>query len=62
MEFMFSEENKVDGHNDSNKEVNFIQQIQQIHEETYDQLEKIQAKYKMRHDKHPMYHHFQVSD
>ena len=32
MDFMFGEEDKEDGHDDSNKEVKFIQRIQHIHE------------------------------
>ena len=40
----------------------FIQRIQNIHEAVKDQLEKIQAKYKMCHDKHRVDHYFQVGD
>ena len=62
MDFIFGEKDKVDGNDDTNKEVKFIQQIQQIHEAVQHQLEKSQAKYKMRHDKHRLDHHFQVGD
>lgn len=40
MEFMLGEEDKVDGHDDSNNVVKIIQCIQQIHEVVQDQLEK----------------------
>ena len=36
--------------------------MQQVHEVVRDQLVKSQYKYKMRHDKHRMDHHFQVGD
>ena len=62
MDFMFGEEDKMGEHDDANKVVNFIQWIQQINEAVQDQLEKIQAKYKMHHDKHRVDHHFQVGD
>jgi hypothetical protein len=58
MDFMFGEEDKEDGHDDANKAIKFIQRIQKIHEAVQDQLEKSQAKYKMRHDKHRVDHHF----
>lgn len=40
MDFMFGEEDKVDGHEDKNKEVHLIHRIQQIHEVVQNQLEK----------------------
>ena len=58
MEFIFSEESNEDGHEDGDKEINFIQTIQKIHEVVRDQLEKRQAKYKIRQDKHNMDHRF----
>jgi hypothetical protein len=40
----------------------FIEQIQSIHQMVQEQLEKSQAKYKTRHDKHRVDHSFQVGD
>ena len=62
MDFMFGEEDKVDGHGDSNKAVKFIQWIQRMHEALQDQSEKSQAKYKICHDKHLVDHQLQVGD
>ena len=62
MDSMFDEEDEEDGHGDSKKAIKFIQRIQKIHEVVHDQLEKSQAMYKMRHDKHRMDHCFQVGD
>jgi hypothetical protein len=62
MEFSFREENKEDEKNDTDKAKRFIQRIQQVHQEVHEQLEKIQAKYKVRHDKHRVDHQFQVGD
>ena len=62
MDFVFGEEDKVDGRDDSRKAVKFIQRIQQINEAVWDYLEKSQAKYKLRHDKHRVDHHFHVGD
>jgi hypothetical protein len=53
---------------DSNEERNedrahkFIQRIQQVHQAVREKLEKIQAQYKARHDKHKVDHQFQVRD
>jgi hypothetical protein len=53
---------------DSNEERNedrahkFIQRIQQVHQAVREQLEKSQAQYKARHDKHRVDHQFQVGD
>ena len=52
----------VDGHSDVDKATKFIEQIQEIHQAVQEQLEKSQAKYKARHDKHRMEHSFQVGD
>ena len=62
MDFVFSQEAREDGHNDANKEMKFIQKIQKVHEVVQEQSKKSQAKYKMRHDKHRVDHHFQVGD
>jgi hypothetical protein len=40
----------------------FIQRIQQIHQVVMEQLEKSQAQYKARHEKHMVDHKFQVGD
>ena len=53
---------------DSNEEINedmarkFIQRIQQVHQAVKEQLEKSQAQYKSRHEKHRVDHQFQVGD
>ena len=53
---------------DSNEEINedeahkFIQRIQQVHQAVREQLEKSQAQYKARHDKHRVDHQIQVGD
>ena len=46
-------------HDDLNKLVMFIQWIQHIHAAVQDQLEKSQAKYIIRHDKHQVNHQLQ---
>jgi hypothetical protein len=40
----------------------FIQRIQQVHQAVIEQLDKIQAQYKSRHDNHRVDHQFQVGD
>ena len=62
MDFVFGKDRAVDGHSDVDKATKFIEQIQEIHQPVQEQLEKIQAKYKARHDKHQMEHSFQVGD
>jgi hypothetical protein len=52
----------ADGCNDADKAKKFIQKIQLVHQVVHEQLEKSQAKYKARHDKHWVDHHFQVGD
>ena len=42
----------VDGHNNVDKATKFIEKIQGIHQVVQERLEKSQAKYKARHDKH----------
>ena len=44
------------------KQTKFIEQIQEIHQAVQEQMEKSQAKYKARHDKHRIEHSFQVVD
>ena len=52
----------VNGHNDVDMATRFIEQIQEIHRAVQEQLEKSQAQYKARHDKHRMEHSFHVGD
>jgi hypothetical protein len=62
MDFSFGEASKEDGQDDTDKVERFIQRIQQVHQAVQEQLEKSQAKYKARHDKHQVDHQFQVGD
>jgi len=62
MESYFGEVSKEDGHDDIDKAKRFIQKIQQVHQAVQEQLEKIQAKYKARHEKHRVDHQFEVGD
>jgi len=52
LDFFFGEDTIVEGHIDVDKATRFIEQIQEIHQAVQEQLEKSQAKYKARHDKH----------
>ena len=47
---------------DEDKSRRFIQRVQQVHQAVQEQLEKSQAQYKARHDKHRVDHQFQVGD
>ena len=47
---------------DVDRATRFIEQIQEIHQAVQEQLEKSQAKYKDKHDKHRMEHSFQAGD
>ena len=62
MDFVFSHEAEEDGYDNADKAMKFIQKIQKVHEAVKEHLEKSQAKYKMRHDKHRVDHHFKVGD
>lgn len=62
MDFVFGKDIAVDGHSDVNKATKFIEQIEEIHWEIQEQLEKNKAKYKARHAKHRIEHTFQVGD
>jgi hypothetical protein len=62
LDFVFGKDIAVDGHSDVDKAMQLIQQIQLVHQVVQEQLEKSQAKYKARHDKHRVHHHFQVGD
>jgi hypothetical protein len=56
MDFSFGEASKEDGQDDDDKDKMFIQRIYQVHRVVQEQLEKIQVKYKERHDKHRVDH------
>ncbi|XP_059070907.1 uncharacterized protein LOC131861613 [Cryptomeria japonica] len=62
MEFSFGKDDVEDGRHDAKKALQFIQKVQAVHQEVEAQLEKSQAKYKARHDKHCIDHHFQVGN
>ena len=62
LDFVFEKYIVVDGHNDVDKAIHFIEQIQLVHQRVQEQLEKSKAKYKTRHDKHMVDHDFQVGD
>jgi hypothetical protein len=62
LDFIFGKDISIDGQYDIDRAENFIEQIQSIHQVVQEQLEKSQAKYKMRHDKHHVDHSFQVGD
>jgi hypothetical protein len=62
LDFIFGEDIVVDGQYDIDREEKFIEKIQSIHQVVQEQLEKSQAKYKTRHDKHRVDHSFQVGD
>ena len=62
LDFVFGKETTVEGHSDVDRATRFIEQIQEIHQVVQEQLEKSQAKYKARHDKHRMEHSFHVGD
>jgi hypothetical protein len=60
--FIFGKYIAVDGKYDIDRAEKFIEQIQSIHQVVQEKLEKSQAKYKMRHDKHRVDHSFEVCD
>jgi hypothetical protein len=47
---------------EDDKATQFIEQIQHIHQQVQDILQKSNAKYKQRHDQHRVPHKFQVGD
>ena len=57
MDFSFGKD-AVDGHHDADKALKFIQRIQAVQQAVQEQLEKSQAKYKARNDKHRVDHQF----
>jgi hypothetical protein len=62
LDFIFGKEIVIDGQYDIDRAEKFIEQIQLVHRMVQEQLEKSQAKYKTRHDKHHVDHSFQVED
>jgi hypothetical protein len=62
LDFIFGKDIAIDGQYDIDRAEKFIEQIQLIHQMVQEQLEKSQAKYKTRHDKHRVDHSFQVGD
>jgi hypothetical protein len=62
LDFIFGKDIAIDGQYDIDRAEKFIEQIQSIHQMVQEQLEKSQAKYKTRHDKHRVDHSFQVGD
>jgi hypothetical protein len=62
LDFIFGKDTVECEHVDADKARRFIQQIQVIHQAVQEQLESSQAKYKKRHDKHRIDHHFQIGD
>eukprot|EP00253_Pinus_taeda_P029521 PITA_29521 len=62
LDFVFGKDIAVDGHSDVDKAMKFIEHIQGIHQAVQEQLERSQAKYKVRQDKHRIEHSFQVGD
>jgi hypothetical protein len=51
LDFIFGKDVAIDGHSDFDKAKKFIEQVQFVHQIVQEQLEKIQAKYKARHEK-----------
>jgi hypothetical protein len=62
LDFIFGKDIGIDGHYDIDRANKFIEKIQLVHQMVQEQLEKSQAKYKTRHDKHHVDHSFQVGD
>ena len=52
LDFIFGKDVSIDGHSDIDRAKKLIEQIQLMHQMVQEQLEKSQAKYKTRHDKH----------
>jgi hypothetical protein len=62
LDFIFGKDIVVDGKYDIDRVEKFIEQIQSIHQVVQEKLEKSQAKYKTRHEKHRVDHSFEVGD
>ena len=62
LDFIFGKDIAIEGQYDIDRVEKFIEQIHSIHQMVQEQLEKSQAKYKMRHGKHRVDHNFQVGD
>lgn len=59
---LFAIDEYSSGKDDRDKEQKYIHQIHMIHWIMQEKLEKSQAQYKARHDKHQVDHQFQVGD
>ena len=62
LDFIFDKDSIVDKNSNEVKAMKFIERIQLVNQAFQEQLEKSQAKYKVRHDKHRVDHHFQIGD
>jgi hypothetical protein len=62
LDLMYGRDVDVNEERTEDRARKFIQRIQQIHQAVREQLEKSQAQYKARHDKHRVDHQFQVGD
>eukprot|EP00253_Pinus_taeda_P016464 PITA_16464 len=62
LDFVIEKDIAVAGHSNVDKATRFIEQIQEIHQAVQEQLEKRQAIYKARHDKHRVEHNFQAGN
>ena len=62
LDFIFDKDSIVDDNSNEVKGMKFVERIQLVHQVVQEQLEKSQAKYKVRHYKHCVDHHFQIGD
>jgi hypothetical protein len=62
LDFIFGKDIYIDGQYEIDRAEKFIEQIQSIYQMVQEQLEKSQAKYKMRHENHRVDHSFQFGD
>jgi hypothetical protein len=62
LDLMYGRDVDVNEERTEDRACKFIQRIQQIHQAVREQLEKIQAQCKSRHDKHRVDHQFQFGD
>ena len=62
LDIIFGKYVSIYGHSDIDKAKRFIKKIQLVHQAVQECLEKIQVKYKTRHDKHRVDHNSQVDD
>ena len=62
MDFIFGKGLPEDGHRNVDKSKHYIEQMQLVHQEVQEQLEKRKSTYTTRHVKHRFDHDFQVGD